>query len=265
MKNKEMSFLGHLEELRWHIIRSFIAVIILAILAFIYSEFIFDNIILFPKNPEFFTNRMFCKLGHLMGTEKLCINSNPFQIININMSGQFVTHIKISMVVGIIASFPYIFFEFWNFIKPALEKKEKKYTTGAVFFTSILFMMGVLFGYFLIVPLSLNFLGSYVVSDEVLNQINIGSYIDMITSVTLASGIIFELPVLIYFLSKLGIVTPSILRKYRRHSLVVILSLSAIITPPDIFSQILVSLPLFILYEFGILIAKNIYKEKEEQ
>jgi len=146
-----------------------------------------------------------------------------------------------------------------------LEKKEKKYTTGAVFFTSILFMMGVLFGYFLIVPLSLNFLGSYVVSDEVLNQINIGSYIDMITSVTLASGIIFELPVLIYFLSKLGIVTPSILRKYRRHSLVVILSLSAIITPPDIFSQILVSLPLFILYEFGILIAKNIYKEKEEQ
>ncbi len=265
MKNKEMSFLGHLEELRWHIIRSFIAVIILAIFAFIYSEFIFDNIILFPKNPEFFTNRMFCKLGHLMGTEKLCINSKSFQIININMSGQFVTHIKISMVVGIIASFPYIFFEFWNFIKPALEKKEKKYTTGAVFFTSILFMMGVLFGYFLIVPLSLNFLGSYVVSDQVLNQINIGSYIDTITSVTLAAGIIFELPVLIYFLSKFGIVTPSILRKYRRHSLVIILSLSAIITPPDIFSQILVSLPLFILYEFGILIAKNIYKEKEEQ
>ncbi len=262
---QEMSFLGHLEELRWHLIRSFISIFIFAIVAFIFHSFIFDSIILAPKTPDFFTNYHLCEFGNFIGIKTLCINSKPFQIINIKMAGQFSTHIMVSLVAGFLIAFPYVFWEFWSFLKPALEKKEKKHTSGAVFFRSLLFLLGVLFGYYLIVPLSVHFLGGYNVSSQVLNQINLGSYISTVTSVVLASGIIFELPIIVYFLSKIGLVTPHSLKKYRRHSLVAILILSAIITPPDIFSQVLVSLPLFILYEFGILIAKNIYKEKEEQ
>ncbi len=263
MPKEEMSFLEHLEDLRWCIIRSFVAILVFAILAFIFSQYIFDNIILAPKTPDFFTNKMLCAFGKWISTDNLCINSKPFQVININMAGQFSMHIITSIFLGIIIAFPYIFFEFWSFIKPALHNNEKKYTGGAVFFTSLLFVLGVLFGYFLIVPLSVHFLGSYVVSEQVLNQINLSSYISTVTSITLASGVIFELPILIYFLSKLGLVTPAFLRKYRRHSLVIILALSAIITPPDVFSQILVALPLFILYEIGINISKRIEKQAE--
>jgi len=263
--SQEMSFLGHLEELRWHLIRSFISIFLFAIIAFIFHSFIFDSIILAPKSPEFFTNNMLCEFGNYIGTKTLCINNKPFQIININMAGQFSTHIMVSLVAGFLIAFPYVFWEFWRFFKPALETSEKKYTRGAVFFSSVLFALGVLFGYYLIVPLSVHFLGGYNVSSQVLNQINLGSYISTVTSVVLAAGIIFELPIVIYFLSKAGLVTPSGLKKYRRHSLVVILILSAIITPPDVFSQVLVSLPLLILYEIGIKISKKITAKNEEQ
>ena len=263
--NQEMSFLDHLEELRWHLIRSFLAIFLFAIIAFIFHSFIFDTIILAPKTPEFFTNSMLCEFGNFIGTKNLCINSSPFQIINIKMAGQFSTHIMVSFVAGFLIAFPYVFWEFWRFLKPALETGEKKYTRGAVFFSSVLFSLGVLFGYYLIVPLSVHFLGSYNVSTQVLNQINLGSYISTVTSVVLAAGIIFELPVIIYFLSKVGLVTPAGLKKYRRHSFVVILILSAIITPPDVFSQVLVSLPLLILYEIGINISKRITAKNEKQ
>ena len=263
---KEMSFLDHLEELRWHIVRSLLAVLVFAIGAFVFHRIIFDVIILAPKNPGFFTNEVLCNLGQWVGVKSLCINSKPFQVININMAGQFSTHIWVSIVAGIILAFPYIFFEFWRFLKPALHHKEKKYAHGAVFYSSLLFIMGVLFGYYLITPLSVHFLGSYSVSEQVLNQINLRSYISTVTSVTLASGVIFELPVLVYFLSKIGIVTPAFLKKYRKHSIIVILILSAIITPPDIFSQILVCLPLLVLYEIGIVISRRIErKQKLEQ
>jgi sec-independent protein translocase protein TatC len=174
------------------------------------------------------------------------------------MAGQFSTHIMVSIVAGFIVAFPYVFWEIWRFIKPALHSNEKKHARGAVFFSSLLFLTGVLFGYFVIVPLSVHFLGNYSVSEQVLNQINLGSYISTVTSVVLAAGIIFELPVIIFFLSKAGLVTPSFLRKYRKHAIVLILILAAIITPPDVFSQILVSLPLILLYEIGILISKRI-------
>ena len=259
--NKEMSFLEHLEVLRWHLIRSISAIMIFAIVAFIFKDFIFNIIILAPKTPDFITNEMLCKLGQYVDTETLCINSKPFQIINIKLAGQFTTHITVSLITGFLFAFPYVFLEFWRFVLPALKNQEKKHSRGAVFFSSILFTLGALFGYYIIVPLSVHFLGTYKVSGDVLNQINLNSYIQTFTSVILASAVIFELPIFIFFLSKIGLVTPSILKKYRKHSLIIILALSAVITPPDIFSQILVSLPLIILYEIGIIISKKITKK----
>lgn len=262
-KSNEMSFLSHLEELRWHILRAFLSILIIAIAAFIFHDIIFNKIILAPKNPEFFTNRMFCAFSEIVNAPALCINSKPFEIINIRMAGQFTTHILVSILTGIILAFPYIFYELWSFVKPALYVKEKTYTHYAVFFSSLLFLLGVLFGFFVITPLSVHFLGSYSVSDQVDNQINLTSYISTVASVTLASGIIFELPILVFSLSKIGLVTPSILRKYRKHSIIAILLLSAIITPPDIFSQVLVCFPLIFLYEIGIMISKRVLaKEK---
>ncbi|MDA3952245.1 MAG: twin-arginine translocase subunit TatC [Bacteroidales bacterium] len=257
-KEADMSFLEHLEELRWHLLRAISAIIIIAIVAFIFHEIVFDKIILAPKNSDFFTNRMLCLLGQSVNIPKLCINTTTFQIISIKMAGQFTMHITTSIVVGLIVGFPYVFWEFWRFLKPALYEKEATHSRGAVFISSFLFLIGVLFGYFVIAPLSIHFLGSYSVSEQVANQINLKSYIGTITSVTLAAGLTFELPVLIYFLSKAGLVTPEFLKKYRRHSIIVILILAATITPPDIFSLILVTFPLLILYEAGIIISRKI-------
>jgi len=262
---KEMSFLEHLEELRWHIIRSVLAVVILTVFAFTQKNFIFNKILLAPKNPDFFTNRILCKFGHMMHTDLLCINTKPFQLISIKMSGQITTHFAVAIVAGIIAAMPFIFWEFWKFIKPALYAHELKYARGAVGWASFLFLLGIFFGYFMIIPFSINFLGSYSISEQVVNQINITSYIGTITSTVLASGLVFELPLIVLFLTQIGIITPSFMVKYRRHSIVVILIVAAIITPPDIFSQIFVSIPLLGLYEVSILISKAVYKRKQKE
>ncbi|SHF38931.1 sec-independent protein translocase protein TatC [Mariniphaga anaerophila] len=261
----EMSFLEHLEELRWHIIRSALAIMVFAVVAFIMKGFIFDNVILAPKNPEFWTNRMFEKLGELLGTDALKINQRHLNLIAIKMADQFMMHIMVSIIAGLIIASPVVFYEFWKFIKPALYDKEKKYASGAVFFTSVLFLLGVLFGYFLIVPLSIHFLGSYNISDEVVNQINTRSYISTLTSISFASGVVFLIPIFSYFLSKVGILTPQFMKTYRRHAYVVMLLLSAIITPPDIFSQVMVCFPLVFLYEIGILISKRVVKNREKE
>jgi sec-independent protein translocase protein TatC len=266
MANKttnEMSFLEHLEALRWHLVRSIMAIVVFAILAFIFKDFIFSQIIIAPKTPDFFTNRNLCAFGTWIGIKALCINAEPFQLININMAGQFTTHIMVSMIVGLIFAFPYLVFEIWRFIGPALYEKEQHYARGAVFYISLLFILGVLFAYFIIIPLSVHFLGSYQVSAEVTNQINLMSYISTVSSIALAAGLLFELPVLIYFLTKTGLITPEFLIKYRKHSLVIVLALSAIITPPDVFSQILVAFPLMFLYEVGIRISKRIIKAEQ--
>lgn len=257
----EMSFLDHLEELRWHIIRSVIVMLIFAIVAFIAKRFIFDGIILAPKTPEFWTNRMLCNFGQMINIPKLCINSKPFDLKSIYMAGQFMAHIKISLIAGLVIAFPYVFYELWRFVKPALYQNEKQHTRGAVFFITFLFVIGILFGYYIISPMSVHFLGSYRVSEMVENEINLMSYVTTVTSVTLASGVLFELPAVVFFLSKIGIVTPEFLKKYRRHSLVVILVLSAIITPPDVFSQILVSFPLIFLYEISISISRRVQRK----
>ena len=264
-KKAEMSFLEHLEVLRWHLVRSIIAILVFAIIAFIFKKIVFDVIIIAPKNPDFPTNRLLCMLGQKVNVQRLCINSRPFNLQTVKMAEQFSMHIVVSLIAGIIISFPYVFWEFWRFIKPAMYDKEKKTASGAVFYTSLLFMLGVAFGYYLITPLSVHFLGNYRVSEEVVSNPTLRSYVQTVTSVVLASGIVFELPILTFFLSKIGLITPSFLKKYRKHALVIILALSALITPPDIFSQIMVSMPLIILYEVGIVISKRITREREEK
>lgn len=259
----EMTFLQHLEELRWHIIRSFVAVVICAVLAFIYKNIIFDKIILAPNQPDFFTNRLLCKLAEATNAPALCINQHSIKLISIKMTGQFTTHITISLVAGLIIAFPYIFWEFWKFFRPALYEKERKHARGAVVSASFLFLLGVVFGYFVIAPLSINFLGSYSVSDVVENQINIRSYIGTLTSIVLAAGLAFELPVVAYFLAKIGVITPPFMRKYRKHSIIVILIIAAAITPPDVFSQTLVAIPLLALYEISIFIVAGVVKKRK--
>jgi sec-independent protein translocase protein TatC len=261
----EMSFLEHLEELRWHIIRSVSLVIIFAVVAFIMKDFIFDAVIFKPKTPEFFTNRMMAKLGELIGSEALKINQAPLKLISLKMADQFMLHIMVSIIAGLIIASPFIFFEIWKFIKPALYDKEKRHASGAVFYTTVLFMLGILFGYFLIVPLSIHFLASYSVSAEVVNQINTRSYIGTVTSISLASGVVFLLPIFSFFLSKVGILTPQFMRTYRKHSYVAMLLLSAIITPPDVFSQIMVAIPLVFLYEISIFISRSVVKKREKE
>lgn len=262
---KEMSFLQHLEELRWHIVRSVAAIAIMATLAFIFKTIIFDSVILAPMRPEFFTNRVLCKLGDLLNTTLLCINTKPFNLININMSGQFSTHVTVSVIAGIVLAFPFIIWEFWKFFKPALLPNERQHAGSAVMSASILFFIGVAFGYYMIVPFSLSFLGTYEVSSSVVNQINIMSYISTVTQISLASGVIFELPIVAFFLTKIGLITPSFMKTYRKHAIVVIFIIGAIITPPDIVSQTMVSVPLLFLYEFSIWVSSSVVRRKERE
>lgn len=261
----EMSFLEHLEELRWHIIRSVVAIFVLMLVAFSFKNLIFDRIILAPKEPEFITNRLLCKLGMLVNIDKLCINTKHVNLISIKMAGQITTHITVALVAGIILAFPYVLWEFWKFFRPALHTNEKQHARGAVLVSSMLFFLGVLFGYFALAPLSIHFLTTYEVSPDVVNQINIRSYIGTLTSICLATGLIFELPIITFFLTKVGIITPSFLKKYRKHAILVIVILAAIITPPDVFSQMLVCIPLLALYEVGIVISKRVIKQKERE
>ena len=264
-EEKEMSFWEHLEELRAHIFRSLAAVLVFAIAAFIGKKFVFDVVILAPKSEHFITNRLLCKASELLSIDALCIGNMNLSMQNINMSGQFMTHMYVSIVAGLVVAAPYVIWEMWRFIMPALHPNEKKHSSGAVLVSSFLFICGVLFAYFLIVPLTINFLGTYQVSADVPNQISLNSYISTVMSVTIAVGIVFELPILVYFLTKVGVVTPSFMKKNRKIMLVIVLVVSAIITPPDIFSQILVCIPLMGLYELSIKISQRVYKKKEAE
>ncbi len=267
----EMSFLEHLEELRWHIIRSLLAIIIVGIVLFLNKSFVFDQVILAPKNPQFWTYRMMCQLGELLHWKGLCTTDISFTLTNIDLSAPFMIHLQIAFVLGLVFTFPYIFWEFWRFVKPALFEGEQRQAGGAVLAASLLFYLGVLFGYYLIVPFTVNFLGSYQVSAEVKNNINLSSYIDTVTGLSFSCGLVFEFPLLIYFLAKVGLTTHELLSQYRKMALVVILLVAAVITPsPDMFSQTLVAVPLYGLFEIGIIISrkvaisKKLAAEKEE-
>ena len=260
----EMSFLGHLEALRWHLFRAVIAVMTMALVLFFFKEFLFDSVLLAPKNPNFLTYRILCMISKKLSLgEDLCITAIPFTLISTDISAQFTTHMWVAFIAGLVVSFPYVVWEIWRFIKPALSSKEIKYAKGIVFYTSFLFLLGVLFGYYVITPMTVNFLGNYQVSEQVKNTITLDSFISIVTTMTLITGIVFELPIVVYFLSKVGILTPTFMRTYRRHAVVVILIIAAVITPTsDATTLVMVSLPLYFLYEISILVSAYVLKEK---
>jgi len=261
----EMSFLDHLEVLRWHLIRATAVVLVFTIVAFLYKSFVFDTVIFGPKNPQFVSYLALCWISQQLGGTVFCFTEMPFELLNMRMAGQFTMHMWVSFVAGIVVAFPYIVFELWRFIAPGLHPTERKHSRGAILIISLLFIMGVLFGYYVITPFSVQFLATYTVSADVVNRIDLSSYISTVTSVTLASGLVFELPVVVYFLSKIGILTPSLMRTYRKHAIVVILILSAVLTPPDVTSQILVTIPVLILYELSIKVSARVLKNKLKQ
>lgn len=261
---KEMSFLGHLEELRWLLVRSTIAILIGACVAYYFSDFIFNTVIFGPKDGNFITYRFFCDLANQYDLDKsFCIQELPFELQNRTMEGQFSMLIWTSITAGFIVAFPFVLWELWKFISPALYDKERKNIKLFIFIASLLFFLGVGFGYFVLTPLSINFLANLTISEHVKNAIDVESYIGLVKTTSLATGLVFELPIVIYFLSKLGIVTPKFLSDYRKYSYVVILIIAAIVTPPDVISQTIVTIPLVILYEISIFISRFVTKKEE--
>ncbi|RTY92239.1 twin-arginine translocase subunit TatC [Flavobacterium sp. GT3R68] len=266
MKKKnlnEMSFLDHLEELRWLLVRSTLAIVIMAVATYFISDYLFETIIFGPTRPSFFTYTYFCELSHQIGfADSICITEMPFIIQNTEMEGQVNVFLWICILAGFILSFPYILWEIWKFISPALYPKERKNAKVFIFFSSLLFFFGVLFGYFVVIPMSINFVATFKVSEVVQNQFTLDSYIGMVKTSVLAGGLFFELPIIIFFLTKLGLVTPKFLRKYWKYAVVIILIVAAIVTPPDVVSQTIVAIPMLIIYEVSIFISVLVYKNK---
>lgn len=260
----EMSFLGHLEELRWHIIRAAIAILVFGVTAFLAKDFVWNKLILGPSKTDFITFQLMCKAGEKLNSDALCITELPFIIQSRKMTGQFSMHITSSFVLGLIFAFPYVFWEIWRFISPGLYSKERKHARGAVFAVSSLFMIGVLFGYYIISPLSINFLAHYQVDPTVMNEFDITSYVTTVTMLVLASAFVFQLPVVVYFLSKIGFISPRLMRTYRKHAIVVILILGALLTPPDPISQVLIAIPLMGLYEISIFVSGWVIKRDKK-
>lgn len=252
----EMSFIDHLEALRWHIIRAAIAVVVFSLLAFFNKHFLFHDLLLAPSRPDFWTYQMFCKVSHLFGSTGPCDDQVHFIIQNREMSGQLAMHISTSFIAGLCLTFPYLFWELWRFVKPGLYPHERANSRGAVFFVSVLFILGLLFGYYIAAPLSIQFLADYNVDPSIQNQMDLQSYFSTLTTMTLSCAFVFELPMIVFFLAKAGLVTPELMTLYRKHAIVVILIIAAIITPPDISAQIIVTIPILLLYELSIHIAR---------
>ncbi len=253
----EMSFLEHLEALRWHILRSFLAIVLVGIAVFLAKDFIFEQIIFAPKEADFITYRIICQLSSF-----LCFEPQPFEILTRDLGEQFIVHLKSSFWIGLIVAFPYVFWQIWKFVKPGLYEKERKVTRGVVLICSLLFISGVLFGYFIISPFAISFLSSYNVGAT--SAPTLASYINYMTMFTIPAGLVFELPIFVYFLAKLGVVGPKSMKKYRKHAVIAILVLASIITPPDMITQLLIGIPLFILYEVSIVIAARVEKKREK-
>ncbi|WP_295651702.1 twin-arginine translocase subunit TatC [uncultured Mucilaginibacter sp.] len=259
----EMSFFDHLEVLRWHLIRAALAVVVFAGVAFYYFQSIWQNIIMGPKNGDFFTYRMLCKLGVLLNNNGLCVTSIPGKIINTEMAGQFSIQINSSIMLGIIFGFPYLLWEIWRFVKPALKEKEQKATSGFVFFSSTLFIAGILFGYYVVSPLSIHFLTNYQISPDIQNTFTIDSYLTSVATLTLVSGLVFQLPIVVFILATLGILTPKFMREKRRFAIIIIMVIAMLVTPtPDPTTMLVVSAPLFGLYELSISVAARVQKRK---
>ncbi len=262
----EMSFIDHLEELRWHIMRSVIALLVGSIIVFVKIDLFFHDIVMGPAHKNFITYRLLCKTSHAIGLGKaMCLDEVNLNLQSTEMSSQFMMSFTIAMVGGFILVFPYVFWEFWRFTKPALTNKEQQKTRGVIFWVSLLFFLGISFGYFLIAPYTINFFASYTLDPQIKNNFKVSDYIDNIVSLVLGSGLIFQLPLVVYFFSKVGLLTPSFLRSNRKYAFVIILVIAAVITPPDVVSQMIVTIPLLLLYEISIGISARVVKDLKKE
>ncbi len=269
----EMSFFEHLEALRWHIIRTALFILVFAIVAFIYFKDIFKGVIMAPTTPGFWTYQVMCHMGNwlhgvfsFIKPDDFCVHAFNFRLINTEMAGQFTLQLNTSIMIGLILGIPYLLFELWRFIRPALHEKERKAASGFVFYASFLFFLGVLFGYYIVTPLSVRFFATYNVSDSITNMFDVDNYISSVTWLTLLAGIVFQLPMVAYILSSLTILTPKFMRRTRRYATVLILMLAAVITPsPDILTMLVVAAPLFLLYEFSIMVASFVERRREKR
>ena len=265
-EEKEMSFLEHLEELRWHLIRAALSIVVLAIAIFIAKDFVWGTILLAPSRVDFWTYEMLCRAGEYLNSQGLCIDELPFKLQSRKMTGQFTVHLTSSFVLGLIVAFPYVFWEIWRFVSPGMKSNERNNSSGAVFYVSLLFSLGVLFGYFILAPLSINFLSHYNVDPSIVNEFELTNYISTISMIVLACAVLFQLPMIVFFLTKAGLITPEFMRSYRKHALIAILILGAFLTPPDPVSQVLIAIPLFGLYQVSIYIsALTIKRSKVEE
>jgi len=268
----EMSFFQHLEALRWHLVRSGLAILVFAILAFTFFETIFYNVIMAPTRTDFWTYRMMCNMGafleHLNSffqAKSFCVKEIKIKLINTDLAGQFNLQLNSSIMIGLILGIPYVLYEIWRFIRPALLDKERKAASGFVFYSSFLFLLGVLFGYYVITPLSIRFFAGYTVSDSIENLFSVDSFISSETMLTLLAGLVFQLPIVVYILASLGILTPKFMRDKRRYAVVIVLILAAIITPsPDALTMLVVAMPLYVLYEFSIMVAVVVERRRKK-
>lgn len=256
--DKQMSFLSHLEELRWRLVRIAVAIVVIAVVLWFFQEWIMDNLFLSMKDPDFVTFRLMCDFFDI------CVDEIPLKMQSMTVSGQFSYALMTSIMGGIVLSFPFIFYQVWRFVKPGLKKNEQTVAKGIVFYVSLLFFAGIGFGYFIVAPLCVQFFGAYQISDKIENIFTINSYMSTILSTVFYSGLLFLLPVISYLFTKLGVITPAFLRKYRKHAIVGILVLSAVITPPDLISQVIVSIPIVLLYEAGIIVSSRVEKNKKQ-
>lgn len=264
--DNEMTFFEHIDALRPHLVRSVLVLLVIMVGAFLAKGFIVDMVLMGPQLPDFPTNRFFCYISHaFIGDNSLCINQIRFNMINTSLGGQFNLHMQVALVTAIVIAVPYLLWEIWRFIRPALTDYERRKSSRFVYYVSLCFFVGLAFGYFLIVPLSINFLANYQVSQEIVNMIDVKSYLSTVLHVSLACAIVFQLPLLVYFLARMGIITSGFLKKYRRHAIVILAILSAIITPPDLFSLILVVIPLYGLYEYSIVLAAKVERKKARE
>ncbi len=265
----EMSFIEHLEVLRWHLVRSAAVLVLVAIVIFVFVDWVFDTIIFAPAQKEFVTYKALCDFGKWLHIgDTLCMPPIDITLLGSTVSGPFMSAINISFMCAIIIAFPYLLWEIWRFVKPALTKKEIKYAQGSFWWVSLCFFLGAGFGYFLLAPFTFNFLANFQLGKMGVYRYmpTLDDYIDTLTSLILGCGIAFEMPIIVYVLSKLGIVTPKFLKNYRKYAYVIILVVAAVITPsPDWTSQMIVAVPLIMLYEISIMLSKRVVKEKEKE
>lgn len=259
-EESNMSFLQHLEELRWRLVRIVAVILVLAVAIWCVQEWIMNNVFLSMSKPDFITFKVFCEQMNFM-----CVEEIPIKMQSTEVGGQFTYALMMSFMGGLVVAFPYVFYQIWSFVKPGLKANEKQMVKGIVFYVSILFFAGILFGYFIVAPMSVQFFGTFSMSKSIENNFTISSYMSTILSTIFYSGLFFLLPVVAYIFGKLGLVSSGFLKKYRKHAIVGVLILAAVITPPDMISQIIVSIPILALYEIGILVVVRLEKVRAKQ